>query len=163
LAKRVLRNVYRLRDALGQVRSPLITSSETAFALKEAGIELKPKDASAHANSQAAVYQLRWRKVTDAFRDLEVDAVEVEALWGKEASDHVVALRRNVNSLLAALELYLRDLQVPEAGILNAATRRAFEEIIHRMGEKEEDDKYARDLSAAISRIEQIARPYLSK
>jgi hypothetical protein len=163
LAKRVLKSVYRLRDALAQVRSPIITSGETEFALKDAGIELKPGDPSAHATSITVVYQFRWRKVVDAFHDLEVEAVEVEALWGKRPRDLIMELRKNVNSLLAALALYLRHLRDPSAKILDPETLRTFEAIVYRMTEKEEEDRYARDLSAAISEIEQIARPYLSK
>ena len=163
LARRVVKAAYRLRDAIDKLRSPLITAAETASALKETGIEITAKDPNPHAAQSYAVYQVRWKPIADAFHDLELEALEAEALWGRTVRDTIMDLRRSVNKLFSALDLILRQESNPDAGILDRPTREAFEKIIYRMSEKQEDDPYSLDLLNRIAAIEELMKPHLSR
>jgi hypothetical protein len=163
LAKRLLKATYQLRDALQAVRSPLMMAGEIAHAIKEAQLAIKPGDDNYHADGNAAVYQLRWKPVVEAYQALEVEAVEAEALWGSEARAATTAIRKSINSLSAALDLYLRDMQPHGARILDNASRETFQRIVYSVSQNPDEDSYLHDLTAAIASIEAFAKPHLTR
>lgn len=61
LAKRYLKSVYKIRDAIKYVRNPFISIDEMAVALKDNGIE--NPDYSNDQQTNRAVYSVRWKKV----------------------------------------------------------------------------------------------------
>jgi len=163
LAKRVLKATYRLRDALQYVRNPLILAGEFSHAVKEAQLEVSPSDEDYHAKSTAAVYQLRWKPVFEAYKDLELEAVEAETLWGQEARDATNSIRKSINSLSTALDFYLRDMQPHGPRILDNLTRDTYEKIVYSFSNNPEEDPYLNELNLSIRAIEEIARPYLTR
>jgi hypothetical protein len=163
LAKRLLKATYQVRDALQSVRSPLITAGEFAHAVKEAQLAIKPGDENYHADSSAAVYQLRWKPVIEAYQALELEAVEAETLWGSKARAATNTIRKSINSLSSALDLYLRDMQPQGARILDNASRETFRRIVYSVSQNPDEDPFLRDLTAAIASIEAFAKPYLTR
>jgi hypothetical protein len=163
LAKRLLKATYRLRDALQSVRSPLILAAETARAIKETQLEIDPSDTRFHGASTAAVYQLRWKPVVEAYQALELEAVEAEALWGPESREATNTIRKSINSLSVALDLYLRDMQPQGPRMLDNVGRETFERIVFSMARTPDEDPYMKDLNSAVSKIEELARPHLAR
>ena len=161
LARRVIKAVYALRDALERVRSPLITSAEMANALQETGTEVEPSADNARAATNNAVYQVRWRPVVEAYQALELEALEAEALWGRELRDLILQLKANVNSLLSALDLILRHQAYPDTNILDHATHEVFSRIIYRQSNDPAQDKYSQELNQQVASIEERVRPHL--
>lgn len=163
LAKRILKATYRLRDTLQSVRSPLMLAGEISHAMKEAQLDVKPSDEDYHATSTAAVYQQRWKPVIEAYQALELEAVEAEAIWGPEARAATTSIRKSINSLSTALDLYLRDLQPRGPRILDNLSRDTFQRIVFSMANTPEEDRYLKELISAVNAIEEIARPYLTR
>jgi hypothetical protein len=163
LAKRILKATYILRDALQAVRSPLIHHSETAHAIKEANLEIDPSDERYHVTSTAAVYNLRWKPVVEAYKALELESVEAEVLWGPKSRETTSTIRTSINSLSAALDLYLRDMQPQGPRMLDNVGRLRFERIIFSMFQTPDEDPYLNDLNAAVRKIEELARPHLAR
>jgi hypothetical protein len=160
LSKRLLKATYRLRDALQSARNPLMLAGEIVYAIKETHLDVKPEDKNFHAASTAAVYQVRWKPVQEAYQALELEVLEAEVIWGPDARAATTAIRKNINSLSTALSLYLADMQPNGPRMLNAETRDTFERIVFSMVAPEED-KYWKELNSAVYGIEEVARPHL--
>jgi hypothetical protein len=163
LAKRLLKAAYQLRDALQSVRNPLIMAAEFSQALKEAQLDLKPGDEDYNAASTTAVYQMRWKPVTEAYRALELEAVEAETLWGSEARAATTTIRTSIGSLYSALNLVLLDMKSHVPPVLDNLSREKFRQIVYSMTDKPEEDPFLKDLTSAIKVIEDLARPYLTR
>lgn len=163
LAKRILKATYRLRDEIQSVRNPLMTEGEINHAVKEARLEINPSDDDYYVKSMAAVYYIRWKPVIDAYRTLELEAVEAEALWGPKAKEVIVPIKKSVNSLITAIDLVLRDLQPRGPRILNNLHRETFEKIMNGISSAPEEDQYLRELNSSVEAIEKIARPYIKR
>jgi hypothetical protein len=161
LARRLLLDVYRVRNAIQMVREPFISEAETWQAIQEARIQVEKLDASSPQYAvlrQQAVYARRWSKVLAAFEKLEVDALEAEVLWGQTIVDSLVLLRQYTKTLQVGIWVYLRNLSGPtedqEPGQSQEALR-----IIHSRGQ---DDRFADEIKKAVEEVQNTLRPYLS-
>lgn len=147
LARRYLRAVYRVRDAIKFVRNPFIPVEEMSVALKESGREL---DSDSQETSRA-VYNLRWKKVNEAESDLKVELWEAEVSWGKEALQAEKDFHDCIVKIFVALKMYL-DFD-------NASERRKEDrDLIYDLGEK---DNFNKELEQAIKKIEDYLAPHL--
>jgi hypothetical protein len=71
LARRYLKAIYKIRDAIKYVRNPFISVDEMARAYKEN--DMDEQDYSDNRKTNRAVYSIRWKKVIDARTDLDVE------------------------------------------------------------------------------------------
>lgn len=94
LARRLLRAIYKTRDAIDTIRSPFASASEISTSLEEAEIDIDHFDSDYHIKSQTSLYQRRWRYVSEAMRDLDLESFEAEVLWHDEIREKIVAFRR---------------------------------------------------------------------
>ena len=108
LARRLLKAVYKTRDAIGIFRSLIVSSAEIATSLKEAGVETDQSEKGYHPKSQTALYQRRWKNVSAAMRDFDIEAFEAEVLWGDDIKEKIVNFRRQVGELRSYFERYVR-------------------------------------------------------
>ncbi len=145
LARRYLRAVYKVRDAVKHVRNPFIPASEFSVALKDSGLsEQEQKD---RLKSQRAVYALRWHEVSGALTELHIELLEAEVSWGKGASTVADELLRLVRELLINLENYL-----------DGRERNPINEIVYSLGE---NDPFATRIETSIGNIESFLKPHL--
>ena len=145
LAKRYLKAVYKIRDAIKYVRNPFISIDEMAVALKENGIE-KP-DYSNNQQTNRAVYSIRWKKVMEARTNLDVELLEAEVLWGKVAVDVVDDLNARINKLYVSLKMFLEERNI-----------KPDRDIIYDMGDQ---DTFNHEVKKAIKKIEFFIKPHL--
>ena len=147
LARRVLTGVYRVRDAIGHVRSPMMLSSEY---LDRPGRKADAQQADAADYRYA--YGQRWSRIQDAMSSLEVDVLEAEAIWHDELRECTACLKSCVSELFAALWSHLRskhreaweDAEDPKF-------IRELERIIWPVGQP---DGYGEKLSGAVASFE---------
>jgi len=161
VARIALRAAYRVRDALGMVRSPFMSSGEQAAALAEIDPVVKesePSSTDARARGLAAAYQVRWRTVASALSDLDLARVEAEAMWGLEAAQCFVDLRSCARELNAALFMYLRHEQEQYSLRPRSDFDAQMERTVFAIGE---DDPYAAKVKSAIDVLEAYFRPKL--
>lgn len=146
LARRYLKSVYKVREAIKFVRNPFIPVDEISIALKESGLE--EADYSDHERSNRAVYSKRWKKVTEASTDLNVELIEAEVSWGKEAVEVSKGLTDQVNKLFVALKMFLEVREIKhDRGIIYEGY--------------DANDVFNQDLEKAIKKIESYVRPHL--
>lgn len=146
LARRYLRSVYKVRDALKYVRNPFMSSDEIFLALRESG--LSDTDYSDRKKSNRAVYAKRWEKVIGAASDLDVEYLEAEVSWGTgivKVSEDFNAFRKK---LFVSLKMFLEERPLSNER----------EDIIYDGGD---DDDFNIDMRKAIENIEKFLKPHL--
>ena len=92
LSRRLLRAVFKTREAIRQVRNPLITAGEFEYAAKQAGKVIEKEiGEEIGALSMRDVYESRWKLVNQALLDLQVEVLEAEVIWGSTIKDKIAA------------------------------------------------------------------------
>lgn len=163
LAKRILKATYKLRNALESVRNPLMTVGEISHAVKEANIDTDPKSSEYSSKSNAAVYSIRWKKVTESLAELQEEAIEAEALWGSTVGKQILEIRSSVMKLYSALNIYLAYSNRSTTPEQYAEVVKKFEKIVYKMTDEETSDEFSTDLIKAIDKIENLVKPYLKR
>lgn len=108
LAKDVLINLYKYRDALFFVRHPLLTGSE--LKLPEGIDEKELKYAEANYLRTETAYENRWNKVVEVRSGVLTNIVEIEALWGPELAQKLKNIFVHEKDLMFNISCYLRVL-----------------------------------------------------
>ena len=156
LARRCLRNAYRVRDAFRFVRSPVITSGEFAQASK-GPVDLPATPAAGPKLDQMiAVYEARWRHVADADSDLALDVLEAEVLWPKIRAA-VEPLRDCVRQLNVDIATYLDDMS-DEGPSLSIDRRLTLDKTVFWQGP---DDPFEVTLRDAVQKMEDLLAPHV--
>jgi hypothetical protein len=146
IARRYLRSVYKLRDAIEYVRNPFISVEEMENALEKNG-----KDKSLSSDNMErdwAVYSVRWQEISEAKSDLDVELREAEIFWGKEAVEIQKDFQKCVTVLFLALKKFLRGDKLDE-DVMN---------VVYDGGEK---DEFNKKTELAIKKIENYLKRYL--
>lgn len=176
LARRLLRSIYKVRDAISIVRNPFASSAEISISLDEADIDIEPNEPDFHQKSQAALYQRRWNKVTDAMSEFDLEAFEAEVIWGDEITGKLDNFRKLVGSLHFHIQMYLRNLNKPFRDDYGAKMLNKVDDVIYDFhnlkntddeeGNIEGDDgsedlkinEFTQDILSTISEIEGYLR-----
>ena len=158
VALRFLRAVYKLRDAVGLVRSPFMSAGERANAVKKTDPSGPSQDSL--LETTAAAYDLRWKSIMEAMSDIQLVAHEAEVLWGSEAVELLEPLRKCVSELNWAVGTYLRVRSERtidrDKGIYESASR-----IVYSMGDDPEADPFGAKLKESVTKVENFVRPRL--
>jgi hypothetical protein len=159
ISRRLLKNVYRLRNAIQQVRVPMMLGFEFARPDREKDTDPRGREHADHAFA----YDRRFKAVADAGADLDVDLLEAEAIWTTEA---IEPHRKTFNRLVGRLTLNVRrflvhryELESPDAKAvdLNEVTA-----IVFRDSDADgTPDKFTQELDAAVLQMEKLLRPKL--
>ncbi len=153
-ARRLLRSVYAYRNAIEVVRNPFTPSSEYGPG--------RPQNPEENRNAIVKVYENRWKSITGASTELEVELIGAEVLWGSEVANLVKQLYHFRGLLYAAINAHLRDLKRPNKnsqeelkieGMLPA-------EILYSLYDPEKDP-FLRKMNALFNQIEDKLKQYL--
>jgi hypothetical protein len=164
LARRLLRAVYEVRDAIGAVRNPFASAAEISISLQEANIEIEPRDPEFNAKSQSALYQRRWKKVQEALGELDLEEFEAEVIWGHGIKEKILVLRRQVVKLYSYIHLYLTAIQNPDKVILREGNAENVEEVIydfHDLIKDNSNNAFTLKTVEAIEQIESFLKPFM--
>jgi hypothetical protein len=152
LAKRYLKSALKLREAIRTVRNPWITPGEKAQAIKDSGIDQISKE-----QTTGIVYQFRWKRILEALTDLEAEALEAEAIWGKNANELIDPLLKCVGKLSGQINIFLNsDLQYD----MTAEDKKEIREIIYDT-RSDKPNAFTEQVDEAIKHIELYIRPHL--
>ena len=162
LARRLLRTVYKVRDAIRLVRNPIMGAGEISQALQENNIEVDQHDERFDAISQRSVYQRRLDKVQDALTELALDVFEAEAIWGQGIREKLEPLRKSVLTLFADIMLYLEQIEEPDRHILDRETAHKIRGVIYECSEDPSKDSFTAEIIEAIKQVEDYLRPHLN-
>ena len=164
LARRLLRSVYKVRDAIKLVRNPFASAGEISSALRDANIETSFGDPDYQARSQGALYQSRWKHIQEGLRDLDLEAFEAEVVWGREVIEIILPLRRQIGELYSHIEIYLKNLQEPSRRGYALKMAEKIDEVIydfHDLVGSDSKNSFTNKTVAAVKQIEDYIRPRL--
>lgn len=158
LARRLLTAVYKVRERIKAARSPMITGGEFEAATEEADIEEVQRERGVGYTDEAtrAVYDRRWRHVSDAMTEVNVEALEAEAVWGEEARDALQPLRDCFGELFALMKQHVR--YTTQDRVRDQERAREIQERFWGIGD---EDELGDQLDEAVDAVDELARPYL--
>jgi hypothetical protein len=143
IARKYLKATLKLRDAILYVRQPFIDLAEMERAAKEQGVENDRKN--------RAVYASRWKKITEANTELEVELLEAQVSWGDEAlrvSDDLMLLVRKLNTQL-------------QFALTDVLSEHADRNIIYNHGSLDDPDDFSKEVIIATQKIRDYLKPHL--
>jgi hypothetical protein len=163
LARSVMKSVYTLRNEITYARSPLIKHNEFPEDYDRC---LKKSDRDPHQEAEAwhHVYANRWRYVSEALNEFEVQILEAEALWGADTKEKLIELRKCATGLRVAMDCMIGNYAESDQSFANdkeyEASVRA--EVSDTHSERR-PNKYTKNLQSAVSEIESAIHPHLAR
>jgi len=156
LARRVLVNVYRIRDAISRARAPYIEPWEYEG---RPGRELRHRS-KPDPDDLAYAYPQRLKPVVEAESALDVDLLEAQAIWG----DLLVEASKKLKECIADLSVSVDHYISAERGTTTFEPDhlRHIRQVIWRSGQGH-DDKYLQRLTQAVSLFDETLRGYLQR
>lgn len=152
IARKYLKMVLQLRDAIKIVRSPFVSISEEQNAIKEQGLNGDGYE-DGKVKRNRAVYSSRWNKVQEAWTNLEEMLTEAEVSWGNEAVDVQKDLDMLIMKLRSIVMLYVN---YPES------FNKKYEENSEVLyGTHNEDDEFAKKINSEIEKVRIFLKKHL--
>lgn len=159
LARRFLRTVYRVRDAIQSVRAPVMLTGEVEAAVEEAGLSFDEVEPGART---VIAYERRWQRFREAWSDLELERLEAEVLWGIEALSGLQALRKCSSKLFAALHQHSRlQTRALPYGEKDLERQERIDETLYYTSDDPNVDTFTGALQAAVAELEVSIKPKL--
>ncbi len=159
LAKRLLKTIYNLREAIHQARQPAWKIPEYVAAIKEVG---RKKDAF-NPEIVKFILGLRHKTIREMNQELDIEKIEVEAQWGITEKSKISEFQSVISLLDDATSYYFIYLTNPKDKQFKQNEITRLEKIVFEQIPVKEEDKYLKDLNFQISLIEQMVRSYLVK
>lgn len=144
LAKRLLLQVYRLRDALQYTRSPFLSAGEAGEIPEGISWEI-------------AAYNHRWNTVREAASKLSTVTLECEVVWGNDIDNLTRELRSHVFTLSNAVDAFIRAKEDPS---FRDDFTREMRNILYSHGSS---DPYEVTLKEKILAFEEYVKPHLRR
>ena len=163
LTRRLLRQIYRLREAIKGVRNPVMWPNEMPSPAPEEAKNMSREQIRFYGMSNA--YQKRWDKVTEVRADLQTELLEAEALWGPAIHERFEQMFKLQHELWVAVHFYVTacnpDSHEGMRETMNKAMQKNRDILYEISGETE--DAFSNDIAMAVSSIESFLKPYLRK
>ena len=161
LARRLLREVYQLREALQSVRFPFISAKE--MELTEDDGQAPENDKEKRYRELAKAYQNRYQKVNSARSALEGTLLEVEVLWDTSLLSKVRKLYKWDGELYAAILDHLDTItsDVSDGG-RTAEDKAKTRKKLYARGDRNKDE-FLKGLQQDIKDIEKDVTPHLKQ
>ncbi len=161
LSRRLLMDLYRLRDGIGHVRNPVMFGIEGGA--EEQGQNLNFQQINYRATVRA--YQKRFAMVDEVRARLDTSLVESEAVWDGEVKSRFAVIFKLQHELVINVRSYLITMNPDEKD----DTVQAYVKILAKRRDVlyesplEGEDIFKTELDAALSMIEDYLRPKLIK
>ena len=155
LARRLLIELYRYREAIGHVRNPMILGYEG----KKEGENYVVYE---KVDVVAKAYGERFEKLGEVKSKLLANILESEAVWNVEVKSLCVALFRLERELFSHVRAYLITIDPKQTDDM----RQAYIEIMGKQRDilyegVGDEDEYLADINQAFSIVERSLRPKL--
>lgn len=153
LARRLLTQIYRVRQRIQALRHPFVSSGETIQALQGVGADIEefdPLDTGDQARAQRAVYQRRWERLQEPLAELRVEAIEAKVLWGDVVDKRLQPLYDCVSDLFAAINSYLRRLDSTDRAQRSSRDLERLKEVNDILYDSGDGDAYTDRLDSVV-------------
>lgn len=160
LAKDVLKSAYRVREAFKHVRNPAIFQYEYPPNMTDHHGHLKKEH---NYDGISHVYETRWKKMDDAFRELEEHHLAAQVEWGSEFQDVIMKLRSCRAELLVTIQQFIERKKNVYPGSQNTAEEFAKERsVLYHSGNDSKYDKLTPQIDEAVAEFEKWLRPHIT-
>ncbi|WP_426192562.1 hypothetical protein [Massilia sp. DWR3-1-1] len=161
LARRLLRQTFRLRDAIKDVRYHTLTYERVQA--KEGEPPLGREDSE--YRGLVLAYEGRWGKLVAVHSDLQTDLIEGEVVWGDAVHQKFKSLLALVEELGSAIRAYLASSNPS----LDPETRGLYSDMLAKKRDVMYDtsdfqrNEYTEEIKLALAETEQYLRPKLDR
>lgn len=149
IARKYLKNILHLRDAIKEVRNPFISTSEIQKAFKKNDFNIEVNNEKINRN----VYLLRWNKVQKIKTIFDEIITEAEVSWGEDALKIQKEIDNLIKQLRATVWLFIN---YPDN--FNKK-REENEKIIY--GTYDSNDEFANKIDIEIEKVRNFLKKYL--
>lgn len=162
LAKKLLKSVYKVREAFYHVRHPAIYQYEYPKEMCDYYGHLEKEH---DYEGTEHVYKARWKLMDDAFKKLENFNLDAQVEWGNEFVEIIVPLRECCADLLTAIQQHLRTKKKdrPSVDSLSKDEGEDMDDKLYFYGHNSEHEKFQTQINKAIRSFEDRLRPIISK
>jgi hypothetical protein len=166
VARRLLKTVYRLREAIRAARAPTIGQAEVVAAVPRPDASSRPGTEVSASDVEGLVLWARFRDVGLARADLDGKMLAAEAIWGAEVGRVLAPLESAVRELESGLGAYLALRRMPPTGDSETDARLrsqidGFRPQVYSSQAGPDGDVYWKKLEAAVAQAEAFARQHL--
>jgi len=159
LAKDVLKSVYKVREAFKHVRHIAIYQYEYPEDMLDHHGHLKKEN---DYKGTAHVYENRWKKMDEAFGELEEHHLDAQVEWGPKFQDKIVKLRSCRSELLVTIQQMLERKKNPREEALSKVKEAAEERsVLYHIGSDSKHDKFTPQIEESIDEFEKWLRPHI--
>ena len=154
LARRVLADVYAVRNAISMVRNILMVGEE--FAARPGR---NPQSKESTPEDVLYAYEKRWDRLAEPSNKLDLDLIEAEVLWGKALQKHASELRACIIELQLNLSRHLRTLRDESfARRLPEDARKEIMAVVYAGGK---NDALAERVNKAVEGFEAVLKRHI--
>lgn len=159
LAKSVLLSAYKVREAFKHIRHPAIYQYEYPEEMTDHRGHLVQEH---KYEGTVHVYTERWKKMDEAFRELEEKFIEALVEWGSEYQDEIIDLRKCRAELMIAIQQLLEGKKGSDPlQWMNVEERARQSAVIYQSGGGL--DTFTPEIEAAIKKFDDWLRPHITR
>lgn len=159
LAKDTLRTIYKIEDAFRSVRNPMIRPFEYPKELTDHTGGLK-KEHKHEGTTQ--VYESRFKKMDQAFIELEENFLDALVEWGPENEEKIDPLRRCRAELIVNLQDLLRRYKYPhEKNWKDTDKRNREDDVIYDISK--DGQGFTSEINDAVKIFDSWLRPVIAR
>ncbi|MEW8390623.1 MAG: hypothetical protein AB2651_02515 [Candidatus Thiodiazotropha sp.] len=159
VARNLIKATYQVRNSIQICRSPWLELFEFPEGYQHNKIERTSED---EGYAKLFIYNNRLKHVDDCIIEFDTTVLEAEALWGRIIEDKALALRKCTSELKSAIDSVIRDAY---SGGSDFTSDKEFaqemKEIVQNIDPK--TNSFTKKINSAISDIETLVRPHLSR
>ena len=161
LAKNVLKSVYNVRDAFNHVRNPGIFQYEYPDDMCDSLGHLKKEFDYA---GTSYVYEKRWEKLIEAFKELEEHHLNAQVEWGSEFQRKIIKIRKCKTDLMITIQqMLLRRKNPNESKQIIPEEASKERSILYLSGDDTQQNEFTLQIREAINEFEEWLRPYIQQ
>lgn len=155
-ARALMRSIYRVRELVSMVRSPMVMGHEFPEDYRK---ELPNPSLKAKGEGFAFVYQKRWELLAPALEELGVNCLEAKVVLGREVFEETEKFRRCISRLRISLEDYVQEMASPPGGAADNEYGRHVRLDVWEFNDKV--NPLTIDFKASVSELERLVEVHL--
>jgi len=166
VSKKLLQSVIAVKAQLNKFRAPLVSSGESATALKSQGIDYT-KDIQRTSNlASAAVFRERWQNVFEKYNEYELVKIEALATLDININDITKGFEECIRKIFTATNMFIQHYEFlanGQPGLLTPQMHTEMSQIVYAGFNLDgEGDKFEQKISKSIEEVRDGLKKFLS-
>ena len=157
VARKLIRDTYRLRDEIKYSRSPFTSANEFPE-----GYDPINKTNEEELKAWSHIFTNRWKPILIALQEFEAQTLEAEALWGERIKNSCLELKKCATKLSTSMDCMLSDISNNHDDF-NSDKEFAKQIKADIWSTSKATDQLSKRINSAIENIEKELRPYLKR